>query len=208
MDERGNVLLFSGLLRLGTDVGVFNAKKKRTQVVNRQRIVVGRGALTVGDSDGAEAHENLDAELRIFFRTQIMLPLDTKRRAMPLSRASLLEAKALPPLIRLRRKLEAATGAVGVADSSGPAAAEPEPERARRIWENSTPAAEAGKGSMRLEGGADLRDRAQRQGESDGVERLHGDGEQPPLEAMVGLIVDQMVGRASSATARTAPVGR
>lgn len=128
---------------------------------------------------------------------------------MPLSRASLLETKALPPLIRLRRKLEAATATAGtgVADTSGLAAG-PGPGRARRKWEDSTPAAAAGQGSMGVEGGAGLRDRASRQGERDGVERVRGDGAQPPLEAMVGLIVDQVVGRTSSATARTAPVGR
>lgn len=129
-------------------------------------------------------------------------------RVMSLSRASLLEAKALPPLIRLRRKLEAATTAA-VADTSA-LAAEPEPERARHDCAGSIPAAVASKGSILAEGGAGLPGRTSRQGERDDeVERVHSsDSEQPPLEAMVCLIVNQMVGRTSSCTAGKAPVNR
>lgn len=123
---------------------------------------------------------------------------------MPLSRASLLEAKALPPLIRLRRKLEAATAAVDVADTSS-LSAEPGPGRARGTCADCIPAAAAGKGSVGVGGGAGLRDRTSRQRERD-VERVDDDdSEQPPLEAMVGLIVDQMVGKTSLSTARRAP---
>eukprot|EP00903_Cladosiphon_okamuranus_P009334 g8902.t1 len=104
----------------------------------------------------------------------------------PDARASLLEAKALPPLIRLKRKLEAATAAVGAAASSAPLSAEPEPESARHDRAGSVPAALAGKGGLPAE-------RTSRRGERDDeVERVHGDSEQPPLEAMVGLIVHQM----------------
>lgn len=156
-------------------------------------------------------HENPDTERSLCGLLAKIKSL-LSRFATPLSRASLLEAKALPPLIRLRRKLEAATAAVGVADSSSALSVEPEPERARRTCADSNPAAAAaaGKGGVGLEG-AGWRDRAassRPSRERDDAERVDGDGEQPPLEAMVGLIVDEMVGRTSSSTARKAPVGR
>lgn len=117
---------------------------------------------------------------------------------MPPSRASLLEVKALPPLIRLRRKLEATAG-VGVADTSV-LAVEPEQRCARRACKDTTLAAAAGKGRVGVENRAGLRDRTSRQQErGDDVERVGGDSEQPPLEAMVGLIVDQLVGRKAPA---------
>lgn len=72
-----------------------------------------------------------------------------------------------------------------------------------------------GKEGIAVEEGAALGSRTAQQGCGDaaagnehsscsesGTERMDGESGQPPLEVMVGLIVDQLVGRAPSATAR------
>ncbi|CAM9616397.1 unnamed protein product [Hapterophycus canaliculatus] len=113
----------------------------------------------------------------------------------PCARSCLLEAKSLPPLIRLRRQLQLAATFTAVKQkptSEGP--------------DGVLTASSRGKGVSVLETRAIMGNRtAQPKGigaaggdRSSAVVAVDESNSQPPLEVMVGLIVDQMVGKESS----------
>ncbi|CAN0070027.1 unnamed protein product [Scytosiphon promiscuus] len=112
-------------------------------------------------------------------------------------RSSLLQAKSLPPLIRLRRQLQGAAAATAI--NQQPASARKEDS------DSDLGTAARGKGGSALKSGAlggersaqPQGSRAAGGGRSNAVVALDENNVQPPLEAMVGLIVDQIVGRGS-----------
>ncbi|CAM9174864.1 unnamed protein product [Pylaiella littoralis] len=129
-------------------------------------------------------------------------------------RKSLLEAKCLPPLIRIRRRLQAAEAAAAAAGTAAGSTVEPELACIGTKDLEGKTALLAGKGALAVEEeGADLGNqtahpssRCTAAGNENsscserGVKQMDGESGQPPLEAMVGFLVDQLVGRASPAS--------
>lgn len=122
---------------------------------------------------------------------------------MSLSRSSLLEAKCLPPLIRLRRQLhaEAAAEATATAEASATTVAvQPALECTKRpAGSNGGSAAFARKGGTEeVEKEAFV---ANLQAQHSGGDVATGDSSSEPdvegIEVMVSLIVDQLVGRSN-----------
>lgn len=123
---------------------------------------------------------------------------------MSLSRSSLLEAKCLPPLIRLRRQLhaEAETEATATAEvSSTTAAVQPASECAKRpARPNGDSAAFARKGGTEeVEKEAFVgNQQAQHSGGDVGTgDNSSSEPDVEGIEVMVSLIVDQLVGRSN-----------
>lgn len=131
-----------------------------------------------------------------------------------MNRKSLLEAKCLPPLIRLRRRLQAAEAAAAAAGTAAGSTVEPELACIGTKDLGGKTALLAGKGALAVEEeGADLGNRTAHPSSrctaagnensscsERGVKQMDGESGQPPLEAMVGFLVDQLVGRASPAS--------
>lgn len=116
---------------------------------------------------------------------------------MPFGRSSLLEAKSLPPLIRLRRQLQAAAAPTAVKENPASVTREvPDGVVAASVEEKalSVPCDEGvvGDRNAQTKGG-----RVASGDRRSTVVALDESNVQPPLEVMVGLIVNQMVGKAS-----------
>lgn len=120
-----------------------------------------------------------------------------------MGRTSLLQAKCLPPLIRIRQRLRVQVGSVTAADGMEPSPKTPllpppPPSDETQTAPASCPANE------RVVAGRMTQDRQAQAGEACGNEIEYGfcvggvDGkaqQQPPLGAMISLIIDQLVGR-------------